>query len=182
MSSLCDDGVWSGAAKSYRCCHIYKGHDLVFSNGHFRGQFSPLTRILIWHPSWSFIITRSFNNTRPRHATDNRHRRPRYPRTHEPIPIAYGFSSHHALGGGSYVFKPNYCTYLKTLLTQQNSRTEINIIIQPNCSAHIGTLCSLGLAFVISRRMADLGLDVAVTCDLWDRAKGEQTTIDGVIY
>ncbi|KAJ9415928.1 hypothetical protein QL093DRAFT_2567519 [Fusarium oxysporum] len=43
-------------------------------------------------------------------------------------------------------------------------------------------MCSLGLAFVLARRLLDEGLDVSVTCDLWDRAKGEQMTIDGVVY
>ncbi len=98
------------------------------------------------------------------------------------IPIAYDLASHHALGGGSYVFKSDYAAYLKTLLPQPTSTTEINIIIQPNCSPHVGTLCSVGLAFVVARRMADLGLDVIVTCDLWNRAKGEQMTIDGLVY
>ncbi|KAL8834690.1 MAG: hypothetical protein Q9170_003634 [Blastenia crenularia] len=99
-----------------------------------------------------------------------------------PIPIAYDLSSHHALGGGSYVFKSNYPEYLKMLLPYPTSATEFNIIIQPNCSPNVGTLCTLCLAFVIARRMADQGLDVSVTCDLWDRAKGEQTKIDGIIY
>jgi hypothetical protein len=30
--------------------------------------------------------------------------------------------------------------------------------------------------------MKSLGMDVIVTCDLWDRVKGEQTTINGVTY
>ncbi|RMZ81021.1 hypothetical protein DV738_g2408, partial [Chaetothyriales sp. CBS 135597] len=98
------------------------------------------------------------------------------------IPIAYDLSSHHALGGGSYVFKSHYAKYLKSLLPHPDAHTEINIIIQPNCSPHVGTLCSLGLAFVLARRMSDLGLDVLVVCDLWDRVKGEQLTIDGLIY
>ncbi|KAF5017286.1 hypothetical protein F66182_10801 [Fusarium sp. NRRL 66182] len=49
-------------------------------------------------------------------------------------------------------------------------RTEVNVIIQP------GTLCSL------ARRLLDEGQDVSVTCDLWDRARGEQITIDGAVY
>ncbi|EHK24653.1 uncharacterized protein TRIVIDRAFT_61434 [Trichoderma virens Gv29-8] len=96
--------------------------------------------------------------------------------------IAYDLASHHALGGGSYVFKSDYPNYLKTLLPCPERRTEINIIIQPNSSPHIGTICSLGLAFVVARRMLDIGLDVSVTCDLWDRAKGKQSNIDGMIY
>ena len=100
----------------------------------------------------------------------------------QPIPIAFDLSSHHTLGGGSYVFKSDYPAYLKTLLPHPNSSVEINIIIQPNCSPHVGTLCSLCLAFIVARRMADPGLDVRVVCDLWDRAKGEQMTIEGLIY
>ncbi|KAJ8119425.1 hypothetical protein ONZ43_g3616 [Nemania bipapillata] len=96
--------------------------------------------------------------------------------------IAYDLVSHHALGGGSYVFKSNYPAYLKTLLSDPEQRTELNIVIQPNCSPHIGALCSLGLTFVVTRRMLDIGLDVSITCDLWDRANGGQTTIDGVVY
>ncbi|KAF4999362.1 hypothetical protein FGRMN_2503 [Fusarium graminum] len=98
------------------------------------------------------------------------------------FPIAYDLSSHHALGGGSYTFKTAYPAYLKTLLPDQKRRTEVNIIIRPNSQPHIGTLCCLGLAFIIARRLADEGLEVSVTCDLLDRAKGEQITIDGVAY
>ncbi|EWG55756.1 hypothetical protein FVEG_17584 [Fusarium verticillioides 7600] len=98
------------------------------------------------------------------------------------IPVAYDLSSHHALGGGSYAFKTRYPLYLKTLLSDRSRRTEVNIIIQPYSPAHIGTMCSLGLAFILARRLIDEGLDVSVTCDLWDRAKGEEMTIDGVVY
>ncbi|KAF0314911.1 hypothetical protein GQ607_017855 [Colletotrichum asianum] len=72
--------------------------------------------------------------------------------------------------------------YLKTLLHNPDRRTDINIIIQPNSSPHIGTLCSLGLTFVVARRLMDLGLDISITCDLWDRAKGEQYTINNTVY
>lgn len=98
------------------------------------------------------------------------------------IPIAYDLTSHHALGGGSYVFKSNYPSYLKSLLSPRFKRLEVNIIIQPNSSPHIGTLCSLGLAFVIARRLQDLGLDVVLRCDLWDQARGEQKEINGTQY
>ncbi|KAL7755230.1 hypothetical protein ACKLNR_014987 [Fusarium oxysporum f. sp. zingiberi] len=97
-------------------------------------------------------------------------------------PVAYDLASHHALGGGSYAFKTRYPLYLKTLLSDPGQRTEVNITIQPNRPAHVGTMCSLGLAFVLARRLLDEGLDVSVTCELWDRAKGEQMTIDGVVY
>jgi hypothetical protein len=43
------------------------------------------------------------------------------------IPIAYDLASHHALGGGSYVFKRDYPSYLKSLLSPQPRRTEANI-------------------------------------------------------
>lgn len=98
------------------------------------------------------------------------------------IPIAYDLSSHHALGGGSYVFKSDYLQYLKTLLPAESKRTEFNIIIRPNSSPHVGTLCSLGLAFIVARRLQDLGKEVMVRCDLWDRAKGEQYEIGGIKY
>lgn len=97
-------------------------------------------------------------------------------------PIAYDLASHHALGGGSYVFKKDYAKYLQTLLPAEVQRTEVNIIIQPNSSPHIGTMCSLGLAFVVARRLKDLGMDVIVRCDLWDQAKGEEQIIEGVKY
>ncbi|KAK7426723.1 hypothetical protein QQZ08_006759 [Neonectria magnoliae] len=76
----------------------------------------------------------------------------------------------------------NYLVYPKTLLPHPGSATEINIIIPSNWSPRIGTLCSLGLAFVVARRMKNLGLDVRVTCDMWDREKGEQRTIGRLIY
>ncbi|PGH11826.1 hypothetical protein AJ79_04623 [Helicocarpus griseus UAMH5409] len=98
------------------------------------------------------------------------------------LQIAYDMTSHHALGGGSYVFKSNYSGYLRSLLPHPEARTEINIIIQPNSSPHIGTLCSLGLAFVLARRMKDIGTDVTVVCDLWDRVKGEQIVINNITY
>ncbi|KAF9765897.1 hypothetical protein IL306_001742 [Fusarium sp. DS 682] len=95
------------------------------------------------------------------------------------MPIPYDLASHHALGGGSYAFKTRSPLYLKTLLADPGRRTEINIIIQPNSPPYIGTMCSLGLAFIIARRLIEEGLDISVT---WDCAKGEQMTIDGIIY
>lgn len=35
---------------------------------------------------------------------------------------------------------------------------------------------------MIARRMADLGMEAVVMCDLWNRAKGEEMTVDGVVY
>ncbi|QVM06920.1 hypothetical protein D8B26_001623 [Coccidioides posadasii str. Silveira] len=98
------------------------------------------------------------------------------------LQIAYDMTSHHALGGGSYIFKSGYSGYLRSLLPHPEARTEINIIIQPNSSPHVGTLCSLGLAFVLTRREKDIGTDVTVVCDLWDRAKGEQIVINNITY
>nr|KMM64893.1 hypothetical protein CPAG_01245 [Coccidioides posadasii RMSCC 3488] len=40
----------------------------------------------------------------------------------------------------------------------------------------------LGLAFVLTRRKKDIGTDVTVVCDLWDRAKGEQIVINNITY
>ena len=90
--------------------------------------------------------------------------------------------SHHALGGGSYAFMKNYPEYIMSLLPTNISRTEINISLQPNCSPHIGTLCSLTLTFVLANRLQKLGLNVLVMCDVRDEAKGEQLEIDGIIY
>ncbi|PVH68139.1 hypothetical protein DL98DRAFT_564728 [Cadophora sp. DSE1049] len=98
------------------------------------------------------------------------------------IPIAYDLASHHALGGGSYAFQADYPSYLKTLLPSGSKRTEVNIIIQPNSSPHVGTLCSLGLAFIVARRLQDLDMETIVRCDLWDQAKGEEHEIEGIKY
>ncbi|KAL3466432.1 hypothetical protein BJX64DRAFT_250884 [Aspergillus heterothallicus] len=98
------------------------------------------------------------------------------------LPIAYDMTSHHALGGGSYVFESNYAEYLRSLLPHPEACTEINIIIQPNASPHVGTLASLGLAFVLARHMRNLGAEAVVVCDLWDRAKGEQIVINDISY
>lgn len=98
------------------------------------------------------------------------------------VPIAYDLTSHHALGGGSYAFQSDYPSYLKTLLISGSKKTEVNIIIQPNSSPHVGTLCSLGLAFVIARRLQDLDMETTVRCDLWDQAKGEEHEIEGIKY
>jgi hypothetical protein len=89
-------------------------------------------------------------------------------------PVAYDLASHHALGRGSYVFEADYSSYLMSLLPPGSKRTEVNIVIQPNSSPHIGTLCSLGLAFIVACRLQDLGMETIVRCDLWDRAKGEE--------
>lgn len=97
-------------------------------------------------------------------------------------PIAYELSSQHALGGGSYVFKEDYPAYLRSLFSANISRIEINVIIQPNSSPHVGTLCTLGLAFVVAHRLQDLGSDTIVVCDLWDQAKGEETVVHGIKY
>jgi hypothetical protein len=83
-----------------------------------------------------------------------------------PVPVAYELLSHHALGGGSYAFKIGYPAYLRASLPEPDRRTEVNVIIQPNSTPHIGTLCCLGLTFIIARRLLDKGLDVSVTCDL----------------
>lgn len=102
---------------------------------------------------------------------------------HQPAsPIAYDMASHHALGGGSYVFKANYPHYLKSLLPHPDEHTVINIIIQPNSSPHVGTLCSLGLAFVVAARMKEIGTKLMVVCDLWDRAKGEELVVNRITY
>jgi hypothetical protein len=74
-----------------------------------------------------------------------------------PVPVAYDLSSHHALGGGSYAFETGYPAYLKALLLKPNHRTEVNVIIQPNSTPYIGTLCCLGLIFIIARRLVDEG-------------------------
>lgn len=97
-------------------------------------------------------------------------------------PVAYGLGYRHGLGAGAYIFQSNYAEYLKSLLPYSDPRIQINIMIQPNSSPHIGTLCNLGLAFVVAQRMAKLGMDAMVTCDLCDRAKGEQFTINGIVY
>lgn len=96
--------------------------------------------------------------------------------------IPYDGVSHHALGGGSYAFMNDYPEFLMSLLPAGASHTEINISVQPNCSPHFGTLCSLTLTFVLAERLQKLGLDVRVTCDLRDEAKGEQMEINGIIY
>ncbi|KAL2374443.1 hypothetical protein RJ035_004128 [Blastomyces gilchristii] len=101
---------------------------------------------------------------------------------HQKMQIAYDMASHHALGGGSYVFKSDYPGYLRSLLPHPEAHTEINIIIPPNSSPHVGTLCSLGLAFVVAMGMRDIGTEVMVVCDLWDRAKGDQMVISNITY
>ncbi|KAJ6004741.1 hypothetical protein N7540_012540 [Penicillium herquei] len=101
---------------------------------------------------------------------------------HHRFPIVYDMASHHAFGGGSYVFEKDYPEYLKSLLPYPEERTEINIIIQPNSSPHTGTLSSLGLPFVVAARMKEIGTDVVVICDLWDRAKGEELVLNGIKY
>ncbi|KAK3377232.1 hypothetical protein B0T24DRAFT_237108 [Lasiosphaeria ovina] len=88
----------------------------------------------------------------------------------------------HGLGAGAYIFQSNYLQYLKDLLPYPDRRVEVNIMIQPNSSPHIGTLCNLGVAFVVARRMADLGMEAVVTCDLCDRAGGEQVAVGGIVY
>jgi hypothetical protein len=96
--------------------------------------------------------------------------------------VPFDLASHHALGGGSYVFKQDYPAYLKSLLPEGVRKVEVNIIIQPNSSPHVGTLCSLGLAFAVARKLGDLSVEPIVRCDLWDQAKGEQMEIDGIQY
>ena len=40
----------------------------------------------------------------------------------------------------------------------------------------------MGLAFVVTGSLQDLGVEVMVRCDLWDQAKGEQCDIEGIQY
>lgn len=99
-----------------------------------------------------------------------------------PEPVALDMVSHHALGGGSYAFGKDFPSYLLTLMPNDTSRVEVNIIIQPNSSPHIGTLCSTTLAFVVAEKIKTFGLKVLVVCDLWDNAKGDELEIGGVRY
>jgi len=95
--------------------------------------------------------------------------------------IPFDGVSHHALGGGSYVFKENYPEYLAKHITN-GPRVEVNIIIQPNSSPHFGTIFSMTLSFCVARSIAVLGLEPVVVVDLWDNAKAEQLTMAGVTY
>lgn len=78
---------------------------------------------------------------------------------------------------GSYIFKAGYKPS-----SQAQIRTEVQVTIQPTSTPHIGTLCCLGLTFMIAHLLVDEGLHVSVACNLWGRAKGEQMEINGVAY
>jgi hypothetical protein len=99
-----------------------------------------------------------------------------------PTPIAFDLTSHHALGGGSYVYKKDYHLYLQKLLPLKGKRIEVNLVMQPNSSPHLGTLCNMGLTFVVASRMQKLGHEVLVMIDLSDQGQGEQMDINGVRY
>lgn len=90
--------------------------------------------------------------------------------------------SHYALGGGSYAFMSDYPQYLISLLPAGARQTEINISLQPSYSPHFGTLYFLTLTFILAKRLQKLGIDVLVTCDLRDEAKGEQLEINEITY
>jgi len=67
-------------------------------------------------------------------------------------------------------------------LITRGPEVEVNLIIQPNSSPHLGTLSSIALAFSVATHLKNLNLKPYIMLDLWDNAKGEQCTIDGVVY
>jgi hypothetical protein len=89
--------------------------------------------------------------------------------------------SHHALGGGSYAFKADYPQYLAKLI-RNGPEVEVNLIIQPNSSPHFGTMTSIALAFGLAKHLQGVGLKPYIMLDLWDNAKAEQRTINGIVY
>lgn len=97
-------------------------------------------------------------------------------------PVPYDLVSHHTSGDGSYVFKKDYPHYIKSLLPHPESHLEINILIPPDSSPHAGTLCTLGLAFMLAHRMRAIGIHTMIVCDWWNMAKGDQVVINGITY
>ncbi|KAH6869153.1 hypothetical protein B0T10DRAFT_467434 [Thelonectria olida] len=99
------------------------------------------------------------------------------------IPVAYDLASIPPCSRWRLVCVQGRLPFVPQVLTAQSeSLNELNVIVKLSCSPHIGNLYSLGLTFMIARRLADIGLEVSVTCDLWDRAKGEQHDINPATY
>jgi hypothetical protein len=62
---------------------------------------------------------------------------------------------------------PSYAAVLSTSLPHPNERTEITIVVRPDRSPDIGTICGLGLALVLAQRLKTNGGDVGVVCEVW---------------
>lgn len=90
---------------------------------------------------------------------------------------------HHPLGGGSYYFKTNLTGYL----SDQCNKDEIafHIGAQPNCSPHLGNICTFTTGFALAHAMNEqFQRDVKVKFVYVDSAPApnQSVTIDGVQY
>lgn len=96
--------------------------------------------------------------------------------------INYDGVSHHALGGPSHVFKERYTEYLAKIMSVQSRNVDLHIVIQPNSSPHIGTMCSLALMFAIGEEFRSQNISPNIIVDIWDNANAEMFDYGGVVY
>jgi hypothetical protein len=94
--------------------------------------------------------------------------------------IPFDGVSHHALGGPSYAFKENYASYLVKIIPVVSERIDLHIVLQPNNSPHIGTMCSLALMFSLATALQKQNRKPHVIVDIWDNANAEMVEYDGV--
>ena len=96
--------------------------------------------------------------------------------------IPFDGVSHHALGGPSYAFKENYASYLAKIVPVSSERMELHIVIQPNNSPHVGTMCSLALLFSLAKALQKQDRIPLITVDIWDNANAEMFEYKGVVF
>lgn len=96
--------------------------------------------------------------------------------------IPFDGVSHHALGGPSYAFKENYASYLAQIVPIISERIDLHIVIQPNNSPHIGTMCSLALMFSLAKALQKENRKPRILVDIWDNANAEMFEHDGIIF
>ncbi len=98
------------------------------------------------------------------------------------LPVACDDISHHSLGGPSHSYRRWDTEYIAKLCGD-GPEVEVNLMVQPNCSPHAGTLVSIILAFAFARDLSQKShLTPTVVIDFADNANAERQVIDGVVY
>jgi hypothetical protein len=89
---------------------------------------------------------------------------------------------HHPLLAGSYYWRKDVVDWLYN--HTEGLTVNLFVGVQPNSPPHIGTLMTLGIAFVTAKKLQELGKTVLVYFDSVDTAPatGSHENIDDVIY
>ena len=67
-----------------------------------------------------------------------------------------------------------YAARITPYLLHPTEKIEITVVVRPDRSPDIGTLCGLGFAFALARGLKTDHTHVGVLCDVWGRANGDE--------